>query len=353
MQSMLDSIELQKTFDPSNMLALIENFKQQCEHGERIARDLPLPQYPDFHNVVICGIGGSAIGGDLLRSYLLCDLPMPVEIVRNYCLPKYINQNTLVIVSSYSGNTEEPLAAYREAKERNAQIIGITTGGELFKNCIHDGIPCIQIPSGYPPRAALGYSFIPLLIVFERLGFIPRQREAIDTTRQALNLSVNQHSLNVPTDENFAKQLALRLHGTFPVIYAGQDAFQPVATRWRCQLNENAKMLAHDNIVPEMNHNEILGWNKENDILKHMHVVYLLDEGYHEQIQKRFHVMKSLIQRTGCQITTVHAYGDSLLARIFYTINVGDFVSLYLAYLNQYDPTHIPAIDYLKAAMTQ
>lgn len=349
----LDSAATREKIDPDGMLVLIEEFVEQCKHGEELARAFKLPAARGIQNIVICGMGGSAIGADLLKAYSVGQITVPVEVVRNYNLPNYVGPKTLVIASSYSGNTEESLAGYAEAKKRKAKIAAVTTGGKLTTLCKRDKYPCLAIPGGISPRAATGYSFIPLLVFFERWGLIPKQEKALKSLYSTLAKSVKENRFSVPTAKNKAKQLAQKLHGKLPVIYADQQHFYPVGARWRGQMNENAKHFAHDSVVPEMNHNEILGWNNPSPVLKKTHVVYLLDKGIHKQTQKRFKIMKKIIGEYADGITEVQSHGSELLARMFSIINFGDFVSCYLAYLNSQDPTPIPAIDYLKKELTK
>ncbi|MEW6238802.1 MAG: bifunctional phosphoglucose/phosphomannose isomerase [Candidatus Omnitrophota bacterium] len=353
MTHLLDNPDFRKTIDPQDMLGFVESFREQCVHGEALAREFILPHLGEIDRVVVCGMGGSAIGGDLLRAYANWKSPISIEIARNYSMPHSVGLKTLVIVSSYSGNTEETLSAYEEAKERGAFIQAITTGGEISRRCVEDGCPRLEIPSGYSPRAALGYSFLPLLVLFERWGWIENQTPKLAAMYKALEESQKLYGFDVPYEENPAKRMAEQLKDSIPVIYAGQDAFQPVAVRWRSQFNENAKTFAHDSALPEMNHNEILGWSHPQETLKHLKAIYLLDEGYHPQTLKRFQAMKQILAASGTEILEWQSRGEGLLARMMSTIHFGDYVSVYLAYLYHQDPTPIPAIDYLKAELAK
>ncbi len=348
MTKLLDREETRRQLDPSGILDCAERFGEQCRQGEELARAFALPPVKDIQNVVICGMGGSAIGGDLLRAYAAADCAVPIEVVRNYSVPRYVGPRTLVIAGSYSGNTEETLSCYRDAKKRGAALAAITSGGKLGSDCHKDGFPFLIIPGGYAPRAALGYSFMPLLVFFERWGLLPDQRRAIQGLYKTLETCIEQYSFAIPTEANRAKRLALALQGNLPVIYAGQDAFQPVAARWRAQINENSKSFAHDFVVPEMNHNEILGWNHPEDLVRAFHIVFLMDKDYHKQIEKRFTVMRKILEPVASGISEEHSSGPGLLARLFSLVILGDFVSLYLAFLYKQDPYPIPAIDLLK-----
>jgi len=348
MNNFLDISTTRQQLDPSGILDTAELFFQQCSHAEELARECNIPKLRKFDNVVICGMGGSAIGGDLIRSYASAESPVPIEVVRNYTLPQYVGKKTLVITGSYSGNTEETLSCYREARVREAQIVAITTGGSLGRLCSRDGYPSLRIPAGYAPRTALGYSIMPLLVLFERWGLLPDQSVAIKNMYKVLKQTINANCFEVPTSSNPAKQLAISLHGSIPVIYAGQDAFEPVAVRWRAQFNENTKSFAHNFVVPEMNHNEILGWSHPTAGVCKLSIVFLLDKGYHKQIKKRFKVMKTIFDSHEKTITEVESDGNGLLARMVSLISLGDFATTYLAYLYKQDPMPIPEIDMLK-----
>ncbi len=345
MAALLDNPRTRTAIDPDGMLDWVERFGQQCRDAERIARAYPLPKIRKIEHVVVTGMGGSAIGGDLTRAYAASQSKVPFEVVRNYTLPNYVGLKTLVIAVSYSGDTEETLSAFNDAKKRGAVIAAISTGDKLTRRCKANAFPCVLIPGGCSPRAALGYSMIPLLVMLEHWGILPDQRHALSDMVKTIERTITANAFDVPTDSNPAKQVAMQLHGTLPVIYAGQDAFQPVAARWRAQINENAKTFAHDFVVPEMNHNEILGWNQPSGLVKKMTPVFLLDKGYHKQTLKRFEVMKKILPSEPIEL---ESSGTALLARLFSLIGLGDFVSVYLAYLYKQDPVPIPAIDRFK-----
>lgn len=352
MNDILDRAETRTQVDPGGMLETAEKFLDQCRNAEEIARKFPFPDLKKFNKVVICGMGGSAIGGDLIRAYAAPYSSVPVEVVRNYTLPNYVGKKTLVVAGSYSGNTEETLSCYREAKKRKAQIIAITTGGEMARLCNRDGVAYLKIPSGYAPRAALGYSIVPLLVFFEQWELLPDQSKAIKSLYKTLKNCIKQYAYQIPQETNPAKQLAVSLNGFIPVIYAGQDAFEPVAARWRSQFNENTKCFAHNSVVPEMNHNEILGWSHPA-ATSNLKPVFLLDFDYHKQTLRRFEIVKSILEAAQQPAIEIHSQGSDLLARMMSLISLGDFASIYLAYLYNQDPVPIPAIDRLKLELAK
>ena len=237
--SVLDDQKVIKKIDPRNMYQLIYDFPSQLKHGLKIAQELSLPSLrkDEIKNIILTGMGGSAIGGDLIRSYLAFEFELPFFICRNYTLPHFVDQNSLVFVSSYSGNTEETLSAYRQAKKIGAKIISITSDGEILKLSKRDGFPFLKIPPGYPPRAALGYSFVPILVFLERLGFVSGKIKSLEKTINFLSLGRENFSTEKSSKENRAKNMANQLVGKVPIIYSGADHFDTVAYRWKCQFN--------------------------------------------------------------------------------------------------------------------
>lgn len=236
--------ELIKRHDPQGMRNLILNFPKQAAEAVGIgeAANIKL-NVSKINSIVITGLGGSAIGGDLLRAYLADKCEVPVIVNRHYYFPEYVGKNTLVIISSYSGNTEETVSAYKDAIKRKALIFCITSGGEVERIAKKNKHPYIKIPGGLPPRAALGYSFFPTLIALSKLGFIKNQKKEIKETLALLNILSARYS-NHDVSNNIALNLATTLHGKLPVIYSGADKFDTVNVRWRGQISENAKTLA-------------------------------------------------------------------------------------------------------------
>ena len=278
-----------KKIDRSGMLGLIESFPEQCADAEAIGYSFKLPDSyrRKYDNIVVTGLGGSAIGADIIRSYIADEAAVPVFVNRNYALPAFVCSGSLVVVSSYSGDTEETLAAYADAKKRRAAIIAITSGGKLKAASVKDGYPVITIPCRLPPRAALGYSSIPLLILLANIGLIGDRKEeiggAIDNLRRMRR-------------DNAGKKTALELFGKFPVVYSAQDHLDAVATRWRGQLAENSKTLASSHAFPEASHNEIVGWENPRKLLRNFAVVMLRDRGDNRRVAKRMDIMRAILK---------------------------------------------------------
>lgn len=340
--------ELINKHDPKGMRDLILNFPKQSQEAVTIGEAATIKlNTSKIRNIVITGLGGSAIGGDLLRAYLADKCDVPVIVNRHYYFPEYVGKNSLVIISSYSGNTEETTSAYRDAIKRKSKIFCITSGGEVERIAKKYKHPYIKIPGGLPPRAALGYSFFPTLIALSKLGFIKNQKKEITETLALLNtLSARYSDHNSP--DNRALNLAKTLHGKLPLIYSGADKFDTVNVRWRGQITENAKTLAFGHVFPELNHNEIVGWEVLTDLMKKIHVVILRDNDDYKRIQLRMDVSKGIIGGLADGITEVYSEGKSLLTRTFSLLYLADWVSFYLAMLNRVDPSPVKKIDFLK-----
>lgn len=353
--SLLDNPDGVKKTDAQGMYGLIYEFPSQLQHALKIAQELPLPPLKpnQIKNIVLTGMGGSAIGGDLIRSYLAFELKLPFFILRNYTLPDFVDQKTLAFVSSYSGNTEETLSAYQHLTKIEAKIISISSGGELLRLSEKDGFLFLTIPTGYPPRAALGYSVVPILVFLERLGFISGKIKELEMTIEFLSSRREKFALERSSEKNIAKNIANELFGKLPIIYSGTDHFDTVAYRWKGQICENSKMLCFNNVFPEFNHNELVGWEILSGMEDKIVVIILKDHQDHPQIKKRMEIVTGIIQNKGVNVIELQSDGENLLSRIFSLIQLGDFVSFYLAILNQLDPTPVKLIDYLKSELAK
>jgi glucose/mannose-6-phosphate isomerase len=262
--NILDQPDKWDALDPGGMYNRIYGFPEQVAEAVQIGgdADVPKPARGKIRNIVVAGLGGSAIGGDLVRTYLAEWLKVPMIVVRDYVLPAFVDEHTLVLVSSYSGNTEETLSAYSQAQEQGAKLLVFTTGGKLAERAKKDGHPVVTLPGGLMPRAALGYSFFPMLIALERMGLAPDQEAAITETRELLAERTSLLSRTSSQENNPAKQAASAWHRHIPIIYGGTVRFDAVAYRIKCQIAENAKQLAFVNVFPEFNHNELVGYGR-------------------------------------------------------------------------------------------
>jgi glucose/mannose-6-phosphate isomerase len=311
-----------------------------------------LPQKNEISNIVLAGLGGSAIGGDLVRSYLLSKLSVPFTINRTYNLPGFVDENSLVIVSSYSGSTEESLSMFAEAEQRGAKIICITTGGKLAELAKRHHLPIIILPTGFQPRAALAYSFVPVLLTLEKLGFTSGEAENIKDAADLLDkLSKEYGSANL-TGSNTANTLAHSLLSKIPVVYSASDHFDSVNIRWRGQMQENAKHVAFGNVLPEMNHNEINGWDFPHNMQDKFHVLFLRSpQDEHPQVTKRFGILHEVLTGKGVDVKELASQGNSLMSRMFSLIALADWTSYYMALLAGVDPSPVPVIQTLKAKL--
>lgn len=352
----LDEIKVIRQYDRSGMLGLIESFPGQCRAASVIGLKFKLPRSfrRGYRNIVSTGLGGSAIGADIIRSYIADEAKIPVFVNRNYTLPGFVGNDTLVIASSYSGNTEETISAYRDARSKKAKVIVITSGGELRRMACRDGIPAIIIPKGLPPRCALGYSSFPLLILLSKAAVIKDQSYSMGEAVEILEYLCDEKLGGaVPRKNNIAKTISGKLYLKFPVIYGSQYHMDSVVTRWRGELSENSKTLSSGHVFPELDHNEIVGWDNPKRILKGFTVIMLRDPGDHPRNSRRMDITKDILEKAGVGVIEVHSFGKELLARIFSLVYIGDFVSFYLAILNKLDPTPVDRIDYLKKELSR
>jgi len=353
----LDDEQTRLRLDRSGMFRLVEAFGAQCREAVELSRTYdPGVRRGEIRSVVITGLGGSAIGGDMLRAVAspYCDVPIVVN--RDYGLPAFVGPQTLVLAVSYSGNTEETLAAYTVARQRRARMVCISSGGELSRRAQADHVPAIGVPGGQPPRASTGYLFFPMIRVLEEAGVLERslQNDVAETLDLVDELS-QELKPQVGFQENAAKTLAAEIFGRVPVIYGAADYAGVAALRWKTQINENAKCHAFAGTFPEVNHNEILAWEECRRQARRWVVVFLRDaeeEQATPRMARRVAVTRRLIGRKATQ-TEVRSRGSSLMARLFSLIYLGDFASCYLALLNGVDPTVIRGIDRLKAELAK
>jgi glucose/mannose-6-phosphate isomerase len=314
-------------------------------------KDVKLPSKDKVRNIVVAGLGGSAIGGDLVRSYLLPKLSTPLIINRTYSLPGLTSGDTLVIASSYSGDTEETLAKYDDAKARGAQIVCISTGGVIMKRAQDNGNPFIKLPTGFQPRAALAYSFVPILLLLDAMGFTSGEEANLAGTAKLLTGLADRYSPK--NSGNSAFKLAEKMQTKAPVIYSASDYLDTVNLRWRGQIQENAKHVAFGNVLPEMNHNEINGWDYPRSAPDSHLAIFLRTSDENPRVAKRFAILKEVLQERIIFVEEVQAEGNTPLERMFSLIALGDWTSLYLAVLEGIDPSPVPVISTLKKKLVE
>ncbi len=347
-----DSLALKKC-DRENMLAHLKKMPSLCQIAWQMATDFDLPpDYTSVDKVVILGMGGSAIGGDLVSSLVATETKIPIMTCRGYQLPGFVDDRTLLIASSYSGNTEETLSAFEQAIKTGAKKLAITTGGKLSTMAERRNIPVFSFDYKAQPRAALPFSLIPILCFLQKLNIISdKSQEIVKTVPTLENLS-RRMSESVPIDRNPAKQLSVRLYQHLPVVY-GAGIASEVARRWKTQLNENSKAWSFYEVFPELNHNAIVGYQFPAELASKLFVVLLRSPLLPERLQLRYQVTCQLLEQARIDYQIVDGDGDDPLGQVMSMILFGDYVSYYLAILYQVDPSPVKAIDFLKEQLAR
>jgi len=347
-QNALDDREVFGRVDKNEMLSLIEKLPQMLEEGWAAAEGTPIRGPEKIGGLVISGMGGSAISGDIAATLLRGIAKFPVSVNRNYTLPAFVGKDTLLITLSYSGNTEETISSFKEALSRGASIISVTSGGEIAELCAKNKIPVIRIPKGLPPRAALGYLLSPVLYILYKLGIAPEMKNDLESAVKLLKQLAKKRGQSSPLRDNEVKQLAVKLSGKLPVL-AGSDGTTGVAAlRWKTQFNENSKETVVYAVFPELNHNDMVNFSFLKPGQHSYCMVLLRDEGDIERMKKRIEITKSLVSGYVGGITEVWSQGDSMLERLMSLIQFGDLLSVYIAILKGIDPTPVDIIEKLK-----
>jgi glucose/mannose-6-phosphate isomerase len=346
--SVLDDLEAYKRIDPQGMLDRIRDLPHQCRAAWQEIQTLRLPEdYCDIDKVVILGMGGSAIAGDFLRSLVALESPIPIFSHRDYELPLLVDGRTLLIASSYSGNTEEVLSCFERGLGTGAKKVIITGGGKLLSTARANGVPAFVFHYESEPRAALGYGIMPLLAIAQKVDVVADKDEDVDEAIAAMIDLATRIDETVPLDSNPAKQLAQRLHQRLPVVY-GAGILAQVARRWKGQLNETSKMWCFYEELPEANHNALVGYGLPKEIAAKALVVFLRAPSLHPRILLRYDLTQTALEEAGVESATVDAEGKSPLAQMMSAVLFGDWVSLYLAILNGVEPAPTPPIATLK-----
>lgn len=348
---LLDRPESIAELDSGRMLDKVETLSSQCEEAWEVGRKARMPSWEAPANVVVLGMGGSAIAGDMARAVLAGEAGAQISANRNYDAPGFVGPRSIVIASSYSGNTEETLEAASRCAARGARMVAITSGGELAARAKSQGWPLIIIPGGYSPRAALGYCLMPLLAVLEKVGVATDLQPSVNEVLGVLTSIARTLGGGAVLEANPAKQLALRLTGKVPVVYGAVGIGSVAAYRWKCQVNENSKNPAYWHELPELNHNEIMGWEAV-PAASNLDVVMLRSEPEPPRLKLRAEVTGRILEEAlGAPPAEIWSRGASPLARLLSLVSFGDFVSVYLAFLKRVDPTPIRSINRLKASL--
>jgi glucose/mannose-6-phosphate isomerase len=357
--SLLDDVERIQRIDRDGMRTLLERFPEFCDDALKRAHALEIPpqitlsgsriiQYTRPKTIIVAGMGGSAIGGSLLKDWLQDILLLPIEVPRSDSLPAYADQDTLVFVVSYSGNTEETVSCFVEALERGCMIIALTSGGVIQDYCHGLDVPLVRLPGGYPPRSALPYLLLPLATALRQLGVLPSLDAEVADALAVLRTVRAEVKPETPVSRNPAKRIALGLEGHIPLII-GAGFYGSVALRLKSQFNENSKTPASTEDFPELNHNVIAGWTERRDLTQNFSVILLRDLQEPSMTRARIEATRDLVLDKGAaQVLEIWSRGKGRLARMLSALYVGDYTSFYLATLYGVDPTPIPVISELK-----
>jgi len=352
MVTVLDMPERVKEVDRSDMLHDLVKTSDYCRDAIKRTKQVSVPERVSPKNIVIIGMGGSAIGGEILHDWLRETLPIPIKVCRDYILPAYVNKGTLVFVNSYSGNTEETLAAFLSAIQRKSTVLAVTSGGQLEEFCKKLQVPHMIIPSGLQPRVAIPYMFFPLPVLMEKMGVISNIDDELEEAIAVLEKVAKANAPDVPTKNNRAKQLAQELMDTIPVIY-GFRQYSSIAQRLKAQFNENSKVPSKSDVFPELNHNETVGYEAPESLTKKMSIILIRDPQEPPEIRNRIETTKNLVFTRANKVLEIKAEGKGKLAKMFSVMCTGDFASVYLAILQNKDPTPVNIIVRVKSELAK
>jgi glucose/mannose-6-phosphate isomerase len=349
----LDNASVYQQFDKSGMINHLHGFPEQCQKAWEKVLKFELPRnYTKISNVVIVGMGGSAIGGDIVRRLALAESKLPVWVHRDYGLPAFVDASTLVIASSYSGNTEETLSAFTKSLKTQAKKLVITSGGKLKHLAENEGIPAFVVDYQAPPRAAFPYNLILLVGIFQKLGLLGDKSADLLEAVDILNKLSGDFVETRPLASNPAKQLAAKLRGRVAVIY-GAEILSEVAQRWKAEFNENSKVWAFFESFPELNHNAVDGYEFPLEAKGRIFVFLLHSSALRPRSLLRYEATAKLLAKAGIAHEFIEARGESALAQVMSLVLLGDYASFYLAILNEVDPTSTDAINFVKQYLAE
>jgi len=353
--SVLDNWETYARLDPSRFINRIDSLPLQCQQAWLSGLEFDPPgAYSNCESILIAGMGGSAIGGDLLRDALSGEQAPPITTSRDYKLPRHVNSKSLVIVSSYSGNTEESISACQDALDKGAKVIVLTHArdGVLRRMSDQYGIPKFFVESEGEPRSALGYCLLIPIAIMQNLGMINSKDEDVLEAIQVLSLLVERLKSSVPATDNPAKLLAGRLFNKLTIIY-GAEHLSGASRRWKTQLNENAKSLAFSEIIPEIHHNSAEGFRYPKSLKNKLAIILLSAMTLNERTKYRYAVTRDLLESIGITNYTIDGLGKGILAQLLSTIVFGDYTSYYLGILNGLDPSKLHYVNLIRSKMYQ
>ena len=339
---------MNKDIDTQNMFGSIWNFPDNIIEAMKIGSSIVLQNdFSKVEKVIVAGMGGSAIGGDVTGALIENELDIPFIVIRGYQLPNWVDDRTLVICSSYSGDTEETLSAFDDAQSRNALICSITTGGTLVDKCLSSGCDVINIPDGLQPRAALAFSFVPMLYLLKKVGKI--SLESISwLSKAAILLKDVREGYSIDDQSNPTWSLAQKIKYRLPIIYTGSERLNPVAIRLKGQICENGKMLAYNNSLPEMNHNEIEGWENNKELFEQYYIIWLKDKDDHGRVKLRQKATRKILRKNGVKQSVLKMNEKSFSERFLHMIHYGDWLSYWCGLSHGTDPSPVEKITQLK-----
>ena len=339
--------------DKDDMYQSIWDFPENIIDAIELSENITLKnEYLHVNNIIIAGMGGSAIGGDVVYSLIKNEIKIPFVVNRGYDLPAWANSSTLIICSSYSGNTEETISILEEAKSLGAKVIGITTGGLLESLCKNYSFDFVNIPSGLQPRAALAFSFIPLLYILKKTSLINVEvKNWLESSVDLIKSKREEYSLD--KENNPVYQLANKLYNKLPIIYADSESLETVAVRLKGQICENSKILAYHSIYPEMNHNEIVGWENNEEFFSNYYVLWLMDEEMNSRNKSRKNIISEILSDLNVSQQDIKVDGNSFKERFLLLIHYGDWLSYWCAILHNTDPSPVKNIQTLKDKLSK
>ena len=332
--------------DHSDMYRKILEFPSMIKRAIELSAEMKVPNVKGLEDVVFCGMGGSGMGPELVRSWLMDEATVPIDVIRDYRLPGYVSPNTLVCVISYSGDTEESVSCLKEAISRGAKLVSISSDGEMEHLSSESGVPHLKVPAGFTPRSALPYLFVPLVKLLQANGIVsPERMIELQKSVASVEAALESVKVEVPTDKNESKSLAAKLFGKFPLVY-GHGILSGVALRFRQQLNENAKMMASTNAFPEFDHNEL---EAKRFIAEGKSVAVLLRSRFESDVlRSKIDASRQILESNGQAVLELRVAAQTAIAEALSFIAKLDMTSLYLALLNGVDPSSTPRINALK-----
>lgn len=352
--SNLDDLEYIRSIDKSNMIGLIQDYPAQISLGIDVAEKLEIPKgYNNFSKIVATGMGGSGIPGDYLRVLLKDELDIPFVGNKQYELPRFVDKDTLVLAISYSGTTEETIAAFHYARKAGAKIIGLTSGATLGELCKQYDVPCMIVPAGRQTRTSFGYLISAAMMVLQQLKITSNKQVQLEKSIETLKQMKEELKPDVPANKNNAKSIALGLHERIPIVYGVRDFTDAVALRWKQEFNENSKLFAGYDSFPELNHNELVAF--DSPLVKQglYKTILLRHEGETPKITKRMELTKKILTQRKLDFIEVFSRGQSPTEKLLSLTYIGDIMSVYLAVARGVDPTPVGTISSIREIMSK